>query len=74
VTDKVLPGDLVPGDVITVPDAKRAVVVRFVRLGRGGFIVTVAPVGSADDQDVRPVTLTTWTYVLWHGRSPGPGY
>ena len=43
--------------------------VRSVRLGRGGFIVSVGPAEGADSEDGESVTLSTWTHLPWHGRS-----
>ena len=44
VVDEVLPGDLAVGDVIAYPGAGGTMVVRTIRLGQGGFVLTVAPV------------------------------
>ena len=54
----VLAGDVDAGDVIVLPDASDAVLVK-VRLGQGGFILTVAPVGDDRPEAERLVTLTT---------------
>jgi hypothetical protein len=48
-------------------------VVRSVRLGRGGFIISVARADGTDQGDERLVTLTAWTPVLRHGRSASGG-
>jgi hypothetical protein len=58
VAETVFPGDLNPGDVIALPDGGE-VVVEMIRLGRGGFRVTVSEPevpGAA-----RVIVLTTWT-------------
>ena len=39
-------GDIAAGNVIVLPDARDAVLVKQVSLGHGGFILTVVP---ADD-------------------------
>jgi hypothetical protein len=54
----VLAGDIDAGDVIVLPDARDAVLVRQVRLGQGGFILTVAPVDDDGPEAERLVTLT----------------
>ena len=50
--------DVNAGDVVELPDTSGAVVVKTVRLGQGGFILTVAPVGDDRLQAERLVTLT----------------
>jgi len=42
----ILAGDVHAGDVIVLPDARDAVLVKQVRLGQGGFILTVVPVDN----------------------------
>jgi hypothetical protein len=59
VDDVVLAGDVDAGDVIVLPDGSDAVLVKKVRLGQGGFILTVAPVGDDRPEAERLVTLTT---------------
>ena len=59
VDDVVLAGDVEAGDVVVLPDAGDAVLVKKVRLGQGGFILTVAPVGDDTPEAERLVTLTT---------------
>jgi hypothetical protein len=44
--------------VIVLPDARDAVLVKQVRLGQGGFILTVTPVGDDKPEAERLVTLT----------------
>jgi hypothetical protein len=58
--------------VITLPEGRSAVVVRSVRLGQGGFILSVARAEETAPGDERLVTLTAWTLVVRHGR-PGAG-
>ena len=69
VDDAVLAGDVDAGDVIVLPDASDAVLVKKVRLGQGGFILTVAPVGDDRPEAERQVTLTT--QIRLHKRGPG---
>jgi hypothetical protein len=59
VDDEILAGDVDAGDVIVLPDAADPVLVKRVRLGQGGFIFTVVPVGDDAPQTERLVTLTT---------------
>jgi hypothetical protein len=69
VEDMVLAGDVDAGDVIVLPDARDAVLVKKVRLGQGGFILTVAPVGDDRPEAERLVTLTTEMRLHKRGRS-----
>jgi hypothetical protein len=57
--DVILAGDVDAGDVIVLPGSCDAVLVKRVRLGQGGFILTVAPVGDDRPEAERLVTLTT---------------
>lgn len=54
----VFAGDVNAGDVVVLPGASSAVLVKAVRLGQGGFILTVAPVGDDRPQAEQLVTLT----------------
>jgi len=54
----ILAGDVDAGDVIVLPDARDAVLVKQVRLGQGGLILTVAPVDDDGPETERLVTLT----------------
>lgn len=45
-SDTILPGDVSAGDVIALADAWEDLVVTAVRLGRGGFLLTVVPMAS----------------------------
>ena len=56
--DVVFVGDVNAGDVVMLPGASSAVLVKTVRLGQGGFILTVAPVGDDRPQAEELVTLT----------------
>ena len=56
--DVVFAGDVNVGDVVVLPGASSAVLVKAVRLGQGGFILTVAPVGDDRPQAEQLVTLT----------------
>jgi hypothetical protein len=64
----VLAGDVDAGDVVVLPDASDAVLVKKVRLGQGGFILTVAPVGDDRPEAERLVTLTTEIRLRKRGR------
>jgi hypothetical protein len=57
----ILAGDADAGDVIVLPDARNAVLVKQVRLGQGGFILTVVPADDDRPETERLVTLTTGT-------------
>ena len=57
----ILAGDVSAGDVIVLPDARHAVLVKQVRLGQGGFILTLAPVDDDRPGVERLVTLTAGT-------------
>ena len=59
--DKTLAGDLEAGDVIVLPGTKEEVLVRAVRLGQGGFVLTVSPVGDEAPAARRVVTFTAGT-------------
>jgi hypothetical protein len=69
VDDVVLAGDVDAGDVIVLPHARDAVLVKKVLLGQGGFILTVAPVGDDRPEAERLVTLTTEIRLHKRGRS-----
>jgi hypothetical protein len=58
VDDLVFPGDVNAGDMVVLPGTSSAVLVKTIRLGQGGFIFTVAPVGDDRIQAERLVTLT----------------
>jgi hypothetical protein len=58
VEDVVFAGDVNAGDVVVMPGASSAVLVKTVRLGQGGFIFTVAPVGDDRPQAEQLITLT----------------
>ena len=67
--DSVLPGDLNAGDVIALPDEDVDLVVEAVRLGQGGFLLTVSALNPADSAATRVVTLTAATPVSRRGRN-----
>jgi len=69
VPDTVLPGDLDPGDVIAVPDSEGELLVIAVRLGSGGFVLTVAPLTNGRQGAERQLVLTAGTPVSRHGRA-----
>ena len=54
----ILAGHVDTGDVIVLPNARDAVLVKQVRLGQGGFILTVVPVADDRPGMERLVTLT----------------
>ena len=68
----ILADDVDVGDVIVLPDADDAVLVRRVRLGQGGLIFTVIPASgdSPDepDEEERPVKMTTEVRLRKRGR------
>ena len=66
--DVIFPGDVNAGDVVVLPGTSSAVLVKTVRLGRGGFIFTVAPVDDDRPQAERLVTLTAAARLRKHGR------
>jgi hypothetical protein len=63
VEDEVLPGDLDAGDVIMLPDTGQELLVKAVRLGQGGFILTVSPADDDAPQAERQITLTAATHL-----------
>ena len=67
--DSVLPGDLNAGDVIALPDEDVDLVVEAVRLGQGGFLLTVSALNAAEPAATRIVTLTAATPVSRRGRN-----
>jgi hypothetical protein len=69
VEDVILAGDVDAGDMIVLPDAADPVLVKRVRLGQGGFIFTVAPVGDDTPEAERLVTLTAEVRLRKHGRT-----
>jgi hypothetical protein len=68
VEDVVFAGDVNAGDVVVLPGGSSAVLVKTVRLGQGGFILTVAPVGDDRPQAERLVTLNAAARLHKHGR------
>jgi len=64
VPDIILPGDVTPGDVIALADGEDDLLVTAVRLGRGGFLLTVVPPAGPPE---RVVVLTAGTPVLKRG-------
>jgi len=66
VEDLVFAGDVNAGDVVVLPGASAAVLVKMVRLGQGGFILTVAPVDDNRPQAEQLVTLTAGARLRKH--------
>jgi len=64
----VFAGDVNAGDVVILPGASSAVLVKAVRLGQGGFVLTVAPVGDERPQAEQLVTLTAAARLRKHGQ------
>jgi hypothetical protein len=67
VEDLVFAGDVNAGDVVVLPGTSAAVLVKMVRLGQGGFILTVAPFGDDRPQAEQLVTLTAGARLVKHG-------
>jgi hypothetical protein len=63
VEDEVLPGDLDAGDVIMLSGTGQELLVKTVRLGQGGFILTVSPVGDDAPGAEWLITLTAATHL-----------
>jgi hypothetical protein len=68
VEDLVFAGDVNAGDVVVLPGASSAVLVKTIRLGQGGFIFTVAPVGDDRPQSEQLVTLSAGARLRKEGR------
>jgi hypothetical protein len=68
VEGEVGPGDLDPGDIITLPGSEEQMLVRAVRLGQGGFLLTVSPRDDPAPGAEREVTLTVAVRLARHGR------
>ena len=68
VDEDVRPGDLEAGDLIALPDEAGPVLVLKVRLGQGGFILTVGPASGSPPASERQVTLTAATQLRRFGR------
>jgi hypothetical protein len=75
VPDVVLPGDLEAGDLIVLADRQDELIVVAVRLGHGGFLLTVTPSrpGGIQPAGSRPelvITLPVGAEVRRIGRMP----
>ena len=66
--DVIFASDVNAGDVVVLPGASAEVLVKQVRLGQGGFILTVAPVGDDRPQAEQLVTLTAASRLQKGGR------
>ena len=66
--DLVIVGDVEAGDLIVLPESADPVSVKKVRMGQGGFILTVAPVGDDRPERERLVTLSTEVRLHKYGR------
>lgn len=71
--DLIIAGDVAAGDVVELPGTSDAVLVKRVRLGQGGFILTVAPVDDSRPEAERVVTLATRVRLRKRGRAQVPG-
>jgi hypothetical protein len=67
--DEILAGDIEVGDLIALSAGTEDLLVRAVRLGRGGFIVSVSPAGDPSSSSVSQVTLTAGTQLLRRGKA-----
>jgi hypothetical protein len=70
VDDMIIAGDIDAGDLIALPESADPVLVKRVRVGQGGFILTVAPVGDDRPEQERLVTLSADVRLRKHGRHP----
>ena len=61
--EEILPGDLDTGDVIMLAGGGDELLVKAVRLGQGGFILTVSPADDDTPGTERLITLTVATRV-----------
>jgi hypothetical protein len=68
VEDEIFASDVNAGDVVVLPGASAEVLVKQVRLGQGGFIFTVAPVGDDRPSAEQLVTLTAAARLQKGGR------
>jgi hypothetical protein len=68
VEDVIPAGDVDVGDVIVLPDADEAVLVRMVRLGQGRLIFTVTPASSDSPEEERAVKMTAEVHLRRRGR------
>ena len=68
--DLIIAGDVEAGDLIVLPDSVDPVLVKRVRMGQGGFIFTVAPVGDDRPEGEQVVTLSTEVRLHKYGRQP----
>ncbi len=66
--DVIFASDVNAGDVVVLPGASAEVLVKQIRLGQGGFIFTVAPVGDDRPQAEESVTLTAAARLRRGGR------
>jgi hypothetical protein len=68
VDELVRPGDLEAGDVVALPGEAGRFRVLAIRLGQGGFILTVASAEGSRSGAERQITLTADTQLLKYGR------
>jgi hypothetical protein len=64
--EEILPGDLDAGDVIMLPGSGDELLVKAVRLGQGGFILTVSPAGDDVPGAERVITLAAAVHLRRH--------
>jgi hypothetical protein len=63
VEEEVLPGDLDAGDVIMLSGALHELLVKAVRMGQGGYILTVTPIDDDTPGVEQLITLTATTHL-----------
>ena len=68
--EAILPGDLSAGDLIALSGQDDELVVRAIRLGRGGFLVTVSDLKSPSPGTERIITLTAGREYFGTARRP----